>query len=421
MIEQISQSTDSKASTRTQNLRARVVWFAVTLSLVTYIDRVAMAQAAPFVAREFSLTRIEVGWIFSAFALAYALFEIPGGWMGDRFGPRPVLLRIVTWWSFFTAATGWVNSYTQLLACRFLFGAGEAGCYPTIARLFQSWLAPDDRARAQGYVWLSSRWAGAFTPLLALWLINLVSWRFAFQVFGLVGLVWVVAFWVGYRPTAKPHLQGAGHFQSKGYLKALRSPTALLLFAQYFAVSWGWSFYITWLPTYVLEGRGAGQWLSSVLSTMPLLFGGAGCIAGGLLIPILGRRWSRARARGLLGAVGCLGAGALLLLSLYVQQTHLALLVIALASFSNDLALAPAWDACSDAGGPWTGSLSGAMNMVGNSAGFFAPMVIGYTLTWSGGNWSWPFLISAGFYLLGSLSWLGIRSRGAIDNYTDSI
>lgn len=421
MIPQVMQPPASDVSEGSPRLRKRVVWFAVSLSLVTYIDRVAMSQAAPFVAREFSLTRIEVGWIFSAFALAYALFEIPGGWMGDRFGPRPVLLRIVTWWSFFTAATGWVSNYTSLLVCRFLFGAGEAGCYPTIAKLFQSWLTPDDRARAQGYMWLSSRWAGAFTPLLALWLINLVSWRFAFQVFGLIGLVWVLAFWRGYRPPRNSRAHADGRGQPKGYLKALRSPTALLLFAQYFAVSWGWSFYITWLPTYVLEGRKAGEWLSSILSTMPLFFGGFGCIAGGLLIPVLGRRWSRGQARGTLGAAGCCGAGALLLLSLVVHDARAALLVIALASFSNDLALAPAWDACSDTGGPWTGSLSGAMNMVGNSAGFFAPAVIGYALTWSGQNWTWPFLISASFYLLGSLSWLGIRARDGKDNFTDSI
>jgi len=403
---------------QSNDLRRRVIFFAMTLSLVTYIDRVAMSQAAPFVARDFSLTRIQVGWIFSAFALAYALFEIPGGWMGDRFGPRPVLLRIVTWWSFFTAATGWAWNYPSLLATRFLFGAGEAGCYPTIARLFQSWLAPDERARAQGYMWLSSRWAGAFTPLLVLWLINLVSWRFAFQVFGLLGIVWVVAFWLGYKPTGQPS-SGAPASSHRVSWSVFRAPTALLLFAQYFAVSWGWSFYITWLPTYVLEGRGADQSVASLLSTLPLFFGGFGCLAGGLLIPVLGSRWTRARARGALGAVGCFAAGVLLIVSLFVEDARVALVVIALASFSNDLALAPAWDACMDVGGPWTGSLSGAMNMTGNLAGFLAPAVIGYALTWSGQNWTWPFVLSAVFYMLGCLAWVSIGARGSRDFFNE--
>ncbi len=396
----------------------RILFFAISLSLVTYIDRVAMSQAAPFVAREFSLDRIEVGWIFSAFALAYALFEVPGGWLGDRFGPRPMLLRIVSWWSLFTAATGWAWNYHSMLAFRFAFGAGEAGCYPTLAKLFQSWLTPTQRARAQGYMWLSARWAGAFTPLLALWLIHLVSWRFAFQVFALFGVIWVIVFWFGYRPSRDVSTSHAARISSSEWGALFRKPTALLLFAQYFCVSWGWSFYITWLPTYVLEGRGAGEWLSSMLSTLPLFFGGFGCVAGGLLIPILARRNNRAVARGILGATGCLFAGILLAASLFVSDVRMALVVIALASFANDLALAPAWDACSDSGGPWTGSISGAMNMIGNFAGFLAPAVIGYALAWSGQNWAWPFAISAVFYVLGALAWLGIRARGTRDFFT---
>lgn len=410
---------ENRNDTSSEGFRRRIVLFAVSLSLVTYIDRVAMSQAAPFVAREFSLTRIEVGWIFSVFALAYALFEIPGGWMGDRFGARPVLLRIVSWWSFFTAATGWAWNYSSLLVCRFLFGAGEAGCYPTIAKLFQTWLPPDERARAQGYMWLSSRWAGAFTPLLALGLINLVSWRFAFQVFGAIGVLWVLAFWFGYRSKHSVTNESVERTSQINWRVLFRRPTALLLFAQYFCVSWGWSFYITWLPTYVLEGRGAGEWLSSMLSTLPLFFGGFGCIAGGLLIPVLARRSNRAAARGLLGTAGCLFAGMLLAASLFVSDVRMALVVIALASFSNDLALAPAWDACADAGGPWTGSVSGAMNMIGNFAGFLAPAVIGYALTWSGQNWAWPFAISAVFYILGALAWIGIRARGNRDFFAE--
>jgi ACS family glucarate transporter-like MFS transporter len=280
-------------------LGRRILFFAITLSVVTYVDRVAMSQAAPFVAQEFGLSRIEVGWIFSAFSLAYALFEIPGGWMGDRFGARPVLIRIVLWWSFFTAATGWAWNYMSILVCRFLFGAGEAGCYPTIAKLFQTWLPPDQRARAQGYMWLSSRWAGAFTPLLALWLINLVSWRFAFTVFGILGLIWALSFFWGYRlekhADTEP-LEQSAQSHSIEWKRVFRSPTALLLFAQYFAVSWGWSFYITWLPTYVLEGRGTSEWQSGMLATLPLFFGGFGCLAGGLLIPVLARRSNRGAA-----------------------------------------------------------------------------------------------------------------------------
>ena len=104
--------------------------FAATLAIITYIDRVCISQAASDIQRDLGLTKVQMGWAFAAFAWAYALFEIPGGWLGDKIGPRKVLMRVVVWWSFFTAATGWAWNLASLLVTRFLFGAGEAGCFP---------------------------------------------------------------------------------------------------------------------------------------------------------------------------------------------------------------------------------------------------------------------------------------------------
>jgi MFS family permease len=143
-----------------------VIVFAVALAAVTYIDRVAISFAAPSIRRELGLTAIQMGWAFAAFNWAYAMFEIPGGFLGDWIGPRKVLMRIVLWWSAFTAATGWVWSFPSLVATRFLFGAGEAGCFPNVAKVFTTWLPARERVRAQGIMWLSARWAGAFTPPL---------------------------------------------------------------------------------------------------------------------------------------------------------------------------------------------------------------------------------------------------------------
>ena len=106
------------------------------------------------------------GYVFGAFTLAYALFEIPGGWLGDRFGPKKVLMRVVLWWSFFTAATAWAGTALAMMVVRFLFGAGEAGCFPNITKAFTTWLPPDERVRAQSVLWLAARWGGALTPLL---------------------------------------------------------------------------------------------------------------------------------------------------------------------------------------------------------------------------------------------------------------
>src|ERR1039458_2061972 len=132
----LSMSPTQTLAERPTRVRHWVIVFAVTLAAVTYIDRVAISFAAPSIRRELSLTAVQMGWVFAAFNWAYAMFEIPGGYLGDWIGPRKVLMRIVLWWSTFTAATGWAWSFPALLGTRFLFGAGEAGCFPNVAKVF---------------------------------------------------------------------------------------------------------------------------------------------------------------------------------------------------------------------------------------------------------------------------------------------
>ena len=162
---------------RPRGARHVVTVFAVTLAVITYIDRVCISQAAPVIRADLGLSAIQMGWAFTAFAWAYALFEIPGGWLGDRIGPRRVLMRIVVWWSFFTAATGWIWNLPSLLVTRSLFGVGEAGCFPNLTRVFTTWLPVRERERAQAILWLSSRWGAALTPLLVAYLLRFISWR----------------------------------------------------------------------------------------------------------------------------------------------------------------------------------------------------------------------------------------------------
>ena len=172
--------------------RHKVIAFAVTLAVLSYIDRVCISQAAPIITKEFNLGPGQMGEVFGAFALAYALFEIPGGWMGDKMGPRKVLMRIVIWWSFFTAATGFMWNLTSLKVARFLFGAGEAGCFPNLTKSFTTWLPLEERVRAQGIMWMSARWGGAFTPILVVAIFKLVDWRTAFVIFGVFRYLYLV-------------------------------------------------------------------------------------------------------------------------------------------------------------------------------------------------------------------------------------
>src|SRR5579872_3189723 len=176
-----TQPTPSVAGTPTR-VRYWVIVFAVTLAVITYIDRVCISWAKPFMQHDLALTDVEMGWAFSLFGWAYAVFEVPGGFLGDWIGPRKVLMRIVLWWSFFTAATGWAWSATSLQATRFLFGAGEAGCFPNLTKAFTTWLPEDERVRAQGIMWLSARWGGAFTPWLVVPVIGYMGWRSSFAI-----------------------------------------------------------------------------------------------------------------------------------------------------------------------------------------------------------------------------------------------
>jgi MFS transporter, ACS family, glucarate transporter len=401
--------------------RARywVIVFAVTLAMIQYIDRVAISQAAPGITTDLKLSKTEMGIIFSAFTLAYALFEIPGGYLGDRIGPRKVLLRIVLWWSFFTAATGWAWNFVSLVVTRFLFGAGEAGCFPNLTKAFKRWLPHSERSRAQGIMWMSARWGGAAAPVLVLFCLQFMSWREAFMIFGLLGVVWAAFFFRWFRddPRAHPRVNSAeaalippdpsadvGHADVP-WRKLGRSLTVWCLGGQYAALSYVWYFFVTWFPTYLLEERHFDVKQSAWLACTPLLLGGFGALIAGWITPWIARHCGGfGAARRGLGMGGLLCGAVLLVLSTTLRNPYLAVAVIALVSFCNDLTLPGAWTACMDVGGRYVGTLSGTMNMMGNAGGFVSPIVIGYVVQRTG-NWNATFYVAAAVYAVGAIFW----------------
>jgi MFS family permease len=397
-----------------------VIVFAVTLAVVTYIDRVSISFAAPFITKDLGLDSRQMGAVFAAFGWAYALFEIPGGYLGDRLGPRSVLTRIVLWWSFFTAATGWAWNFLSLAVTRFLFGAGEAGCFPNVTKAFTTWLPEKERVRAQGVLWLSARWGGAFTPPLVALVMYHVGWRHSFEIFGGLGVVWAVVFYRWYRnnPLDNPRLNAAerdvvrsASANARGHgdvpwMKFLKSRQVWMICAQYFCLSYGWYFYITWFPTYLAQARHLDVKSVAIFGVAPLFMGGLGNPASVWLAnrfaPWVG---NMAQTRRIMAYLGFTGASMFLLLSTRMSDPRLAVLAIGLASFSNDLVMPGAWSACMDVGGKHAGSLSGTMNMMGNMAGAIAPQVIGFILYWTHNNWNLTFYVSAAIYLMGAVCW----------------
>jgi len=400
---------DPSPAARETSAREPIVLFGALLAALTYVDRVCISKAEPFLSERFQLNAGQMGYVFAAFSLGYALFEVPGGWLGDRIGARRVLTRIVLWWSFFTAATGWAWNFSSLLVMRFVFGAGEAGCFPNLTRALQVRLPEPRRVRAQSILWLSARWGGAFTPLLVTFILDAgVPWRGLLVFFGLLGFVWVLSF--RSRIQDDRPAPSLGESLAVPWTAFLRSRSVGLLCLQYMLLNYAWFFYVTWLPKYLIEGLGVNGPRAALLNALPLFFGGIGSLVCGALMPRVVAWTGDVRvARRLLAGAGFGGAAALLLVSLSLRDPASAMFAMGLASFASDFVMPVSWTACMDVGGRHTGTLSGLMNMLGALTAGVAPIVSG-TLRDVTGSWAPTFYLSAGAYGLGLLCWMFLDS-----------
>lgn len=400
-----------------------VIALAVSLAIIAYVDRVCISQAAPEISRGLGLNDVQMGYAFAAFAWAYGLFEIPAGWLADSMGPRRVLTGIVLVWSFCTAATGWAWNLATLFAARFAFGAAQAGCFPSLTKVFTTWLPQHKRTPAQGIMWMSARWGGAFTPVLVVWVLTLMPWSSAFMLFGFFGVAWAAIFFRFYRdrPTEFKATNGSGIESENSeekvrqtshrvpWRKLLANRNVQLLWAQYFCLTYGWFFYITWLPKYLQEARHTSTSESAWLAGLPLFLGGVGSLFSGFISARLVQRLgSVARMRRTLALIGFFGAGSLLLISIQIENPTLAMFAMGLASFANDLTMPGSWSSCMDVGGRFVGTVSGGMNMMASFAGGLSPMVTGYILEYGHHNWTATFWLSALVYFAGGLCWLFI-------------
>ncbi len=405
---------------RPTRVRYKVLGFAAVLSMITYLDRVCFGTVAPEIQREFGLTDTQKGWLFSAFALAYAAFEVPSGWLGDVFGARRTLIRIVLWWSVFTALTGTIwpiatlpwFGFAAMLTVRFLFGVGEAGAYPNITRAFHSWFPFQERGFAQGVVWMAGRFGGGITGFVVLALFyetvvdgqTVTHWRHVFWIFGCIGLVWCIAWysWFRDRPEDNPQInaaeltliRGTPDTQSEAghgnvpWRYLLSSGNLWILCGQYFCAAYGWYFNITWLPGYLANKYGVtkdgwGFWTTSLMVGLPLLLGASACLVGGILTDqFIKRTGNRKWGRRLFGVLGHGTCAACYLLSVFAHNPWVFILGIALAAFCNDLTMGSAWASCLDIGKRYSGIVSGCMNTVGNLGGAFAGAMTGKVVDW---------------------------------------
>jgi MFS family permease len=445
-----------------------------SLAFLTYLDRICIMRVQEDIARDLgfaSLTRADeealrgegmendaaarekagrdratkrLSYVFAAFNVGYLIFEIPGGWLGDLWGPRRVIFRIVTWWSVFTALTGSVAAIAGLLTgrpeptlyvvclvvIRFLFGLGEAGAYPNISRAVSRWFPFRSRASAQGVIWLSSRFGGAVAPtFIGLLMMAFGGWQAAFWALGAVGIVWALWFrlWFRDRPEEKTSTNeaerelirsggmGSGSIYDDSHRevpwrRVLTSPNLWALYVAAACVGFSWYFNVTFLPGYLKDKYQVEFKESAWMSGLPLLAGGVSCFLGGALSDWLvrttgSRRWGRS----LPGVVGWTAAGVCVLLVPRAANAEQVIALLCLACAFQDLAIPCIWTVCADIGGRYAGTVAGAMNTLNNIGGALGLLVTGEIATAFG--WQNAFYLFAASYVLGGLLWLQVDAR----------
>jgi MFS family permease len=376
--------------------RHGVLGFLVSLSVITFLDRLAIAVAGPRIQDDLQIPPDKWGWVLGAFALAYGLFEIPSGASGDRFGQRSVLTRIVVWWSAFMALTAAATGYVQLMVTQFLFGAGEAGAYPNASGVIARWFPKAERARAQGAVWAASRVGGALSPLLVVPLLHAIGWRGMFCTFSVMGMIWVMLWrtWFHDRPSEQPgislsELEEIGEAAPRrhaGMWRVLfRSRQTWLLMGMYWCYVWGSWFYFSWFPTFLVRGVGLNEKQMSLFSALPFVLGCCGNLAGGVLSDRLASRYGLKVAR--CGqAASSLALSSLLILGLANTTDKVLVVILSSIGFGvMDLMLPATWSLCLDLGRSHAGVLTGAMNSAGLAGGFVCTVLFGYLVKVTGG------------------------------------
>jgi len=405
--------------------------FVLTLTAIAYLDRVCISAAKPAIKAALELTDSQMGYIFSAFTFAYALFEIPSGWLADRFGPRLMITRIVVAWSIMTALTGIATGFISLLIIRLLFGLGEAGMFPGLARAFSHWIPAKKHGSVFGLAITAALLSGAITQKLVIQMLGFMSWRWTFPVFGLVGITWAVAWYKWFRNDPRDHpavskseLAEIGSnppetHTNVPWARIFANKQLIAVCLVYFGIIYGWYFYLTWMPDYLQRAHAFSPSKAATYSALPLVSMAIGVFSGGYLTDTLCQRWGLKKGRRTCGLISLPLAALTVCLSTLVNSGVWAAALLALAAGLASLGVASAWAVTLDIGGPHAGVVSGAMNMLGNFGGALSPVVVGHCVQhWTTSNpwaaWHMPILSTAACYLLSFVCWMFIDASQPI-------
>jgi ACS family glucarate transporter-like MFS transporter len=423
--------------------RGKIRWVLVAwmfaICAVAYLDRVNISVAGPSIERDFHLTDLQLGWVFSAFLLGYAVFQAPGGRMADRFGPRRVIAVGTVWWALSTALTSFVPSgiagmLAVLIGVRFLLGLGEAVILPAFNRVVAFWIPSQERGRANGWIFAGIGAGSGFAPPLSTYMLLNFGWRWAFRGCALLGLA-TAAVWfliARNRPQDHPWVDSAEaeHIRSGLPQKAaaavaapwgsiLGSRHVWAITASYFAYGYAAYIYFTWFFIYLSKVRGMDLKHTAYYGMLPFLAMALGSTFGGWLSDRLAKRLGKRVGRCVFGAVAMTLSGCFIALAMLAKDPHLAAVVLAGGAGTLYLAQSAFWSVSADLAGSSAGSVSGVMNMGaqvgGATTALLTPLIAGHF------GWPASFLATTTMCLAGAAAWLLVDPSASLKTRAETV
>ncbi|MCH6257650.1 MFS transporter [Puniceicoccaceae bacterium K14] len=402
------------------------------LSFLLYVDRVCISTAKGQIVTDLGLSDAQFGWVLSAFAFGYALFQAPAGALADRLGARVLLASVVVLWSVFTGLTAASVGFISLLIIRFCFGAGEAGAFPGMARAVYSWIPTGERGLVKGINFSASRLGAAITMPLLPWMINGMGWKASFVLLMFIGFVWATVWYVWFRdePSEKKNMpqkeleyilsnrQSSTSKETKPQPlpigKILSNNNMWFMMGQYFASNFTFFFCLSWLFPYVRSTYNLSYTEAGFYTMIPLLGGALGNLVSGALVDAFYRSGKHAISRRLPAIIGFVLASLGLIMSVNQADVIGAVIWLSIAIFGADMTLSPSWSFCIDIGGSHAGKVSGTMNMAGNLGSAIVAIAFPYLFEWTGGSSAF-FYVGAGLNLFAIIFWILSNPKGKIE------
>ena len=410
-------------------VRWLLIFWILAISAVSFLDRVNISIAGPSIERDFHLDHIQLGWVFSAWVVGYALFQAPSGRLADRFGPRRILFWGTVWWAVFTAVTALVpakivGSLAVLVSVRFLLGMGESVVYPASNRLVAAWIPSQERGLANGLIFAGVGLGSAVTPPLIAYIIYHYGWRWSLWACGLIGLV-IGGFWFyiardepRHHPWVSPpevtHISAglppatrSVESQSLPWRIILANQDVWILTASYFGFVYVAYIFFTWFFTYLSTVRGLNLKASAGYSVLPFVAMAAGSFLGGWVSDRMTRIYGKRVGRCVCASAATLLAAAFVGAGTHVRDARLASVVLAGGAGALYLSQSAFWSVSSDIGGRSAGSVSGLMNMGGQFGGATTASLTPLLAKHFG--WELSFWAAAGLCLLSAVAWLMVN------------